>query len=152
MEAERVYADDLVWLGTWRNVAIEIYGNDVKLPQLKQATASTNRLGAKYPDGIYTVSILKPDRIPRFGAEERAWVKDWQAKAKVLPKACAQVMIVQGLLGSAVRAILTGVNLFNRNEVKVFSAVTDGCIWLGQRGTFPGDELGQAVTSVLSTR
>jgi hypothetical protein len=146
------FSNESCFLGVFRNVAIQLWAGKVTMREVEQALASTKRIIDAH-GGVVSLSIIRTDGLPSLGEEERKRIGmiNRTLEGKIL--ANVQVVEGKGFTGSAVRAILSGINLFNPNRARIFDDVGAAAKWMEQQ---PGlgvraHELAAAVESARAS-
>lgn len=140
------HRSDGLWIGTWRNVVIQLWGDGPTIEALEHTRASAERMVKRFPDGYLAISLIMTTRLPRLGEYERQRAIELIKIVKSSIKLNAQVVEGGGFAASGVRAILAGVNMFQPGA-KVFDDVPTAASWLVTRGGagFEAAELTRAV-------
>jgi hypothetical protein len=135
MEAEIVYEDAILRIAQHRNLVIIAWDNAPTLEHLatcERAARASNRLN---PDGIGLMCLMLDRGIPRFTDDVREEVARFNRSPSLFPLGVANVMLMGGIAGIAVRAFVNTAALLGRPAVptKAFSDLTEATDWLAPR-------------------
>lgn len=108
------------WVGSWNNVAFQLWSGTITIVEIAQADATVDALLKRYPKGVSTLAVITTNTLPRLGEEERRRIDGINTKLKGRILANVQVAEGTGFGASAVRAILAGINLLNPTVGRVF--------------------------------
>jgi hypothetical protein len=142
-EAAPRYSDANVWFGIWKCVVVQLYSGDVGEAQVERVLALAKELAAAGDYFTFTLILPQPGtrRLPKVDPAARELVRRYEKGATKKSVATAQVIGGDGLWAATVRAILTGMNLLNPSEIKVFADVPSGASWLCSHRALPALEL-----------
>ncbi len=118
------------WVGSWRNVAIQIWGSETTVARLDQCSDCHRRVLLRHPGKLVTFAIIMPGVPPRLGDGERKRIRQMSEEQRSSTVAAVQVVEGSGFWASAVRAVLTGLGMFSVTRNKVFDGVADAVAWV----------------------
>lgn len=132
MQAEILYSDDVLRIAQHRNLLILSWAEAPTLTHMancERAARGANRLN---PDGIGLLCLMLSGGIPRFPDDVREEVAKFNRNPALFPLGVANVMLVTGLAGVAVRAFVSTASLLGRPAVptKTFADLVDAADWL----------------------
>jgi hypothetical protein len=135
MLAEILYSDDVLRIAQHRNLLIIIWSDAPTLTHMancERAARGANRLN---PDGIGLLCLMLNSGIPRFPDDVREEVAKFNRNPALFPLGVANVTLMPGLAGVAVRAFVSTAALLGRPVVptKAFGDVAEAADWLAPR-------------------
>jgi len=128
------YSDPGFWVGSWRNVAIQLWGGETTVARLDKCGDCHRRVLRRYPNKLVTFAVIMPSVPPMLGEAERKRIRQLSDEQRHQTIAAVQVVEGTGFWASAVRAVLTGLSMFSVTKNKVFDAVPEAAFWLASAG------------------
>lgn len=141
------------WLGSWRNVSLQFWAGHVTMHEIEHASRLTDTMIGRFAEGIVSFAVIQTNALPKLGDAERAQIGKITKSLEGRLRANVQVVEGVGFGGSAVRAMLAGINLFNPNRGKIFEDVGTAARWLSsqQALALPSDPLITAIERARTT-
>jgi len=144
VQASCFFADDRLWLGTWKNVNLMLWRGHVTpqhLDKMRDYYANLSKVTPKW----HALSIISSDRLPKIGPTERERIRELSVMSLPHLLSMAQVVEGTGRWAAAVRALLLGVNTMSKAPSSVFSLEQAACEWMAKRGLEDPHGLAEAV-------
>ena len=118
------------WLGSHGRVNIQLFDGEITRTEIDTAHALAEAIFAKHPDGVISIAVISTKALPRLTDEARKRTEI--ATKQMAGKLRTNVQIVEGdgFVGASVRAILSGLNLFNPSRGRIFASVPEAAAWL----------------------
>ncbi|MBX3269867.1 MAG: hypothetical protein KF729_06380 [Sandaracinaceae bacterium] len=138
-----VYEDETLREAYARNVHLVAWFDAPTADHMRQYGVGAQALHARYPRGSALVNLIVSG-TPSFSNEVRELARQYTAEG-LHDAGAAHVILVGGLLGSAVRGFLGTMVLLGRppNPTRVFAAIEPAAAWLtrnlAQTGPEPWD-------------
>ncbi len=117
-----------------RNVAVAAWRDAPTVSQLRLFERLGHAMNAPYPNGTALFNVVLSGK-PDFSAEVRAETARVSALSNMFVLATAHVVLVEGLVGAAVRAFLATSNLIGKpaTPTKVFGSTSLAADWVLSR-------------------
>lgn len=118
------------WLGSHGRVIIQLFDGEVTRTEIDAAHALAEARFAAHPEGVISIAVITTKALPRLTdeARKRTEIVTKQLVGKV--RTNVQVVEGDGFVGASVRAILSGLNLFNPARGRIFASVPEAAAWL----------------------
>jgi hypothetical protein len=129
-----VYSDATCRVGTSRNLFVYAWYDAPTLSQLQECGRLSRAMHRRHPQGTALLDLMVAG-TPRFSEEIRAETTRLTAEPTTATLGVADVILLGGLAGVAVRTFINTVNLLGRTTRphKVFSEVAPAAAWLGPK-------------------
>lgn len=133
------FEDEMTRIAVVKNTVIGVWFDAPTLVRLKALDDARRAAHAASPKGAGLMNVIVGGK-PNFSSEVRAEVKRQGETPHGKELGAAQVVLVPGLTGTAVRAFLTGTLLFAKNaeQRKVFASMPDAARWAAPLWSIPG--------------
>lgn len=131
---EILHADGTLRLGASRNLVVYVWHDAPTLPQLRECGRVSRAVARAHPEGTALLDLIVGG-IPRFSEDVRAEAARVSNDPSVSSLGAADVVLVTGLAGAAVRGFLGTLTLLSRmpRPRKVFGDVASAAAWLAPR-------------------
>ncbi|MFO0634371.1 MAG: hypothetical protein U0168_16115 [Nannocystaceae bacterium] len=143
----RSISPNMGWLAH-RNVMVSYWRIEVTPADIRALFPDTDRMLARYPDGIATVNVIEqdtvaPDEARAVGA---AQIRDLGTRLRCT----ANILLGAGFWIAAARAITSTINLISRRPVPILhtASIDDAARWLAPR---LGDPAAEATAQALAS-
>lgn len=135
MQADILYSDDVLRIAQHRNLLLIIWSDAPTLSHMTNCERAARGANRQNPDGIGLLCLMLNSGIPRFTDEVREEVAKFNRSPALFPLGVANVMLMPGIAGVAVRAFVSTAALLGRPAVptKMFADVTEAAEWLAPR-------------------
>jgi hypothetical protein len=121
--------------GTWRNVFINVWADDVTLEAARGLGSAIGRLLEQHPRGVAIFGVSRPGVAVVPGSEERRLLSEMLSKQGKALLAVASVIQGDGFVAAAKRTVMSTISLLARQPcpVAIFDAHHDAAAWLAPR-------------------
>lgn len=127
---EIVYEDETSRQGYSRNLHVVVWYDAPTAEQMHEFGRRAEAIRERNPDGTGLMNLVVSG-TPRFGADVREAAREHTERG-IHNIGAAHVILVEGLLASAVRGFLGTIVLLGRpkNPTKVFATIDDAARWM----------------------
>ena len=138
--AEVLLSDATCRIGTSRNLIVYTWRDPPTVTQLREASRISRALGRRYPAGTGLFNVII-EGTPRFSEEVRVETARLTADPAVASLGSADVVLLTGFAGVAVRGFMNTANLLARvpRPRQVFGDMASGAAWLAPKLAVAGE-------------